>query len=289
MKDITVLSHGYCPDGFSSAWITWLVFKDKADYYGFFPSTKFEDLPDLKGKTVYLIDVVFRESVMKKVFQTAKEVIILDHHISNIRKLKEMAEQSDRCMINLEHSAAYMTWKHFFPKKKIPKIIYYIEDNDMGWWKLPYSLDFITALKVNFSLKLNEKNFKKFSKFLNDKEIKHLIKKGIHYRELINWIVENNLRRAQLRKLDGHTVYLANCNVGKPICDSLANKLAQNPDVDFAAVYSVSKKGNKTVMLRAVKDDVDVSKVAEKYGGGGHQKAAAFKYGGKISSIFKRL
>ena len=41
------------------------------------------------------------------------------------------------------------------------------------------------------------------------------------------------------------------------------------------------------VSLRSNNDNVDVSAIAKKLGGGGHKKAAAFKYKGNIENILE--
>jgi oligoribonuclease NrnB/cAMP/cGMP phosphodiesterase (DHH superfamily) len=60
----------------------------------------------------------------------------------------------------------------------------------------------------------------------------------------------------------------------------LGNALAeQNPQFDFIAILNVGGKG---ISLRGVKDEIDLGKIAEIYGGGGHPKAAGASMNAKI-------
>ena len=63
-------------------------------------------------------------------------------------------------------------------------------------------------------------------------------------------------------------------NVGVIFADNfiseLGNKLCEmNPELDFIAIV-----GQKAISYRTVKDNIDLSKFAKKYGGGGHTKAS---------------
>ena len=63
----------------------------------------------------------------------------------------------------------------------------------------------------------------------------------------------------------------------------LGNQLAErHPEYDGIAIVC-----GRSVSLRTVKDDVDVSTIAQFYGGGGHPKASGFPIGDKMEDILK--
>jgi len=64
--------------------------------------------------------------------------------------------------------------------------------------------------------------------------------------------------------------------------DGLANFLSTINDVDFILVLTEEKNQVIKASLRTTKDNVDVSKMAQAFGGGGHKKAAGFKTHGKL-------
>jgi len=65
--------------------------------------------------------------------------------------------------------------------------------------------------------------------------------------------------------------------------EGLANFLSNIQDVDFILVLTEEDDNILKGSLRTTKDGIDVSKIAESLGGGGHKKAAGFKIKGKLA------
>jgi len=59
--------------------------------------------------------------------------------------------------------------------------------------------------------------------------------------------------------------------------DGLANFLSSLQDVNFILVMSEEEDETIKASLRTTKDNIDVAKIAQAFGGGGHKKAAGFK------------
>ena len=58
-------------------------------------------------------------------------------------------------------------------------------------------------------------------------------------------------------------------------------------DIDLVIAINLS---NKTVSLRSVEEDVDVSLIAKEYGGGGHRHASGFEINSNIDKyIIKKI
>lgn len=69
----------------------------------------------------------------------------------------------------------------------------------------------------------------------------------------------------------------------------VGNKLSARSDCDVAALweYNLKEKCFK-ISLRSTRAEHDVSDIARKLGGGGHPKAASFKWAGpSIESLFE--
>lgn len=64
--------------------------------------------------------------------------------------------------------------------------------------------------------------------------------------------------------------------------EGISNFLNNLGEAKMIMVYKESKDGKIKVSLRTTQPDVDVSTVAQKYGGGGHRKAAGFTLHGKL-------
>ena len=59
-KNIVVVYHGDCTDGFSAAWAAWKKFGNKAEYLGIDPG---ELLPTgLEDKEIYMLDVLSKSN-----------------------------------------------------------------------------------------------------------------------------------------------------------------------------------------------------------------------------------
>ena len=63
-----VLYHGRnCPDGFGAALAAWLYYGDSAEYLGLDHGdiTTVDDLPTVKGRTVYILDFSFSADILQ--------------------------------------------------------------------------------------------------------------------------------------------------------------------------------------------------------------------------------
>lgn len=71
-------------------------------------------------------------------------------------------------------------------------------------------------------------------------------------------------------------------NAGAEHIEGMANFLNSLEDAKAVALISEVEPGRIKVSLRTTQDDVDVSKLARLFGGGGHVKAAGFSFPGRI-------
>jgi nanoRNase/pAp phosphatase (c-di-AMP/oligoRNAs hydrolase) len=269
MKPIVVLYHTNCPDGFGAAWAAWKKFGNKAEYVGV-PATQDED--QLKGlkvkdKEVYFLDVCASEKELKKLVRTNRNVIVIDHHVSNKDKVRIAREN----IFDISHSGSVLSWKYFHPNKKIPLLLKYVEDNDIWRFKQPYSKEIGAALGL-----LIELDFKPWNtlvkKMENKADFKKILEQGktvlAYEKRMMGWIIE----RAVKVKFMGFKVLAVNSSV---LESDLGNILAEKCP-PFGIVWRQVADGVR-VSLRST-GLADVSKIARKFpGGGGHKKASGFK------------
>ena len=80
-KEIVVIYHGKCPDGFGGAYAAWKKFGDTATYL---PADHGDAPPEgLEGREVYLVDFCYEiAEQMERLARTAKRLVVLDHHES---------------------------------------------------------------------------------------------------------------------------------------------------------------------------------------------------------------
>ncbi len=262
MKKIVIIYHGDCKDGFGGAWVAWKKFGAKARYL---PAQHERPVPrGLKNKKVYLIDFSYPLPKLKTLLKNASKVILIDHHLTAQAAAKLIPEG----LFNLNHSGAVLAWKYFYPKKSIPQLLRHIEDRDLWKFKLSSTEEILTALGTR------ERSFVAFETFMkslnNSRERSKIIKEGKALLAYKAELVSDILTKASLGVFAGKKVPIVN----SPIFESdLGNALVRR-GFPFAVVWHY-KRDRIKISLRS-DGKFDVSKIALRFGGGGHKAAAAF-------------
>ncbi len=266
MSDIIVFYHKNCQDGFACAWVAWKMFKNKAEYIPFNYQVSFDY--NIKKKKIYFLDVCPDRKILEKLKKDDCEIVIIDHHLSAKKNLDLASPGSFIIRLNMRHSAAILTWKYFFPEKKIPKILLYAEDMDLWNFKRRFSREIIA------SISLSDFDPKEWDRLADDIEDNKKRKKYIligkeivkHEDEMIKEIVQ----KAKKIKMGKIKTLVVNSSVLISQIGSVLIK--QLPPM---AIIWFEAGDFKRISLRS-NGKVDVSKIAEKYGGGGHKRAAGF-------------
>ena len=261
-KDIVVVYHAHCTDGFSGAWAAWKKFGAKADYFAWVHQTP---LPPIKNKEIYFIDICPGAKELKRLVAVNKRVIVIDHHIS----AKKDGKFANEYFYALNHSGATLAWKYFHPGKKTPKLLRYVEDNDLWLRKMP------RAKAVYGYLYLFEFDFRTWSKFAHDFDKPSIERKHLEIGKLIlryeYKMIEDIVAKVAVPvKFFGlNTLAVNSPSFASEIGHALYKK---NPPLGIIW-YELKDKIN--VSLRS-NGKVNVAKIAEKFGGGGHKAAAGF-------------
>lgn len=71
--------------------------------------------------------------------------------------------------------------------------------------------------------------------------------------------------------------------------EGIANLLNNLDDTSVALILKETKEGAVKGSFRTTKDNIDVSQLAKKLGGGGHKKAAGFTSNGTIEQVLQRI
>src|SRR3989338_8296982 len=203
MKNIVVIYHSDCTDGFSSAWAAWKKFGNNADYIGIEPGSK--PVTELKDKEIYMVDVIYPAQYLKKLVKENKKVVAIDHHFSNQKAFNLISDG----LFDLNHSGAVLSWKYFHPQKEVPKFLNFVEDMDLWRFKMGNTKEVISYLDT---IEFNFENWNKVSKDLENLETyKEYIKKGtliLNYQDiLINRIIKEH---AELVNFLSYKTYVVN-------------------------------------------------------------------------------
>lgn len=252
-----VIYHLGCSDGFGAAWAAWKLLGSKAEYLAFFPGSR---APDVRGRTVAVCDLSFSKQDTLKMISESKGFIMLDHH----KTAKENLEGVEHCVIDMTRSGAMLAWNFFHPNAPAPKLIEYIQDQDLWRHNLPFSKE------INSDIDITPQDFESFDKLLKDEEIELAKSRGIVMKAYKEALVNKIAKTHTLKSIFGSTAAVVNSQTFR---NELGAKLAETADVAF--VWYRNHAENKIlVSLRSNK--VDVSVIAQRWGGGGHRSAAAF-------------
>ena len=276
-----VVFHYPCNDGLASAWV--------ARYYyiniELYPITHGAtiDIKRLEGKRVLFSDYSPHPKVLDEIEKVVTKMTILDHHKSAEILLKD----KDYAIFDMNRSGAGITWDFFFPSTDMPLFIKMIQDGDLWKWVVKDSKNFIAGFDLEYN-KLDsldfENIFKLFDKLLvDDSIVDNYIRSGLDFNqkktERLQKIAEEQGERGMydgLRLRYRETVYSDSSELG--------NMITSGPDVDVAVLFQVCENKDELtgetktqyhVGLRSC-GDVDVSKIASRFGGGGHMNAAGF-------------
>jgi uncharacterized protein len=262
-KEIAILYHGGCPDGFGGAYAAWKKLGEVAEYI---PVQHGKPAPEhLEGKDLYLIDFCYPEPIMLELEKTAKSITVLDHH----EGARAVATQFPG-VFDTKRSGATIAWSYFHPDVPVPLLLEYVEDGDLYVFKLPSSramLAYMYAQPFHFEMwdTLREQLETTAGQAM-------IVERGKVYAEHFHILVEQIAQKATLVSFEGYECYLA--TAPHMFVSDVGNYLA-NTRPPLALITNF--RGDVlTVSLRS-DPSIDVSAIARKYGGNGHPQASAFR------------
>ncbi|MBR4590368.1 MAG: hypothetical protein IKO36_06905 [Bacteroidaceae bacterium] len=232
-----------------------------------------------EGETVYIVDLSFSINTVDKLKELIDEkhcdLIWCDHHTSTMEVLAQFPEynsikglRSEKC------SGAALTWMYFknCEFEECPMFIKMISDFDCWKYEIEHTLHFKYALEA--------KDINPFSNIWNhlvrDQNTKgmpllnEMIDKGIVIEKYMEQWFENYCTSyAYESEING---------VKCLVCNIRANSLVfgdRIKDYPLVAIWVFDGEKYK-YSIYSDKDNIDCSKIAENFGGGGHKGAAGF-------------
>lgn len=263
-KDIVVIYHGKCPDGFGGAYAAWKKFGDAADYI---PMQYSKPIPEhMDGRDIYFVDFCFDRERMDALAKVAKSITVLDHH-EGIRAVAE----SFPGVFDTRRSGASIAWAYFHPNTALPFLFRHLENYDL------FNMTDPDTKAVNAFIVLESYEFERWDEIVRTLEDpatrEHILGRGRIYSEHMDGMIRLMASSADLVEFEGHTVFLSASGM-QAITDFLGNELAaKHPP--FAIMVRPTAEGLR-VSLRSV-GTFDVAELARRHGGNGHINAAAFR------------
>lgn len=285
MNDTIVISHADCKDGYASMAVMRHLLGRPFDelflaYDQIKDSCYLEDLRhQVSGRHVYFVDFSLPRSAMDLWCDTAKSVIVIDHHASAIRELGDFAHKNLIRYLDKTQCGATLAWQVLSAAQPMPLLLRYIKAFDLFTFDMPEAREVAAGLDLAIAevkdpvellkANLDDENFKLV--------LPMLARHGETVLRVINASTAKAAKRSAQRLFQNRICHVA--NVVEHVSFAGEAILKAHPVAEFSMTYFGKPGSNNIIVsLRARKDsDVDVSKIAEVCGGGGHAKAAGFE------------
>ena len=207
----------------------------------------------------------------------AEEFIWIDHHKS-ASKLDMWFDETVSGLRNEsgKFAGCELTWKYFHNKKKIPHGVELVGDWDT--WTFKYLND-TRAFHEYLQLYDIETDIGMIADivFDCDEEIYNNVGRGRILLRYKDAIVKQLYKKGLNTLYKGHRCFVAHTNVFVSELADYAFRMDRS--IEIARIEQTIWAGNKWIQETALRSQgkVDVSEIAEQYGGGGHHNASGFK------------
>ncbi len=262
-KEIAVLYHGGCPDGFGGAYAAWKKFGDTAEYI---PVKYGQPVPaHIVGKQIYMVDFCYDQEIMNELLKNSKSLVVLDHH----EGIRAVVESMPNHVYDSNRSGASISWNYFHPETPLPTFLKYVEDADL-FRMMPD--DERAIITYTYAQPWHFDTWDAFVRDMDDADKRSkMVERGSAYQEYFKLLSHQLAGSAELVTFEGHTCYLVAGE--KMFITELGNQLREKRP-PLALIVRAGATGLR-VSIRS-DNTVNAAELAQKYGGNGHPKSAAF-------------
>lgn len=311
MSATTIYYHADCLDGFGAAYSAWRHFGENATYLPMHHGEPWR-AADVANREVFILDFSFPRETLEAMACEAIRVTQIDHHATACKpwrglldndpdeRLSKYVQANGKLTLifNLTKSGCHLAWEYFHPSTPLPRGLMHIADVDMWRFAHPDSSPFCRALRLQpfdfkawdalISLPADHPDFARLIQdgraietfFLTEVQrlaSSHLVQELSLPGEAIDRSEAQQLGIATI-ELDGRhyrAVKGLSVNANGLFASELGNQLALQSH-SFGMTWVLAADSEVKVSLRAC-NQIDVSTVAEHYGGGGHPNASGFR------------
>lgn len=281
-----VLYHRGCNDGIAAAWAAWRKFGAEAAYI---PYQYGEAIPlECDERHVVMVDLSLKEEQLTEMRMRVKSVLIIDHHktakdltfrcpavktYDEYMKYRCRAEGDAVIYFDQEWSGAVLTWALFANIKEIhpadvPLPLKIIHDYDLWKHEIPETKA-INAWLINGGLSIP-----RVDELMTQGPTTEMLAVGnalMRYDDkIIKSVIREYVQYCEGPQGEKFVIINAPHHLRNEIADRMTDRF------DFVVLYT-RRKERIVFSLRSHKNGgYDVSSIAESFGGGGHENAAAF-------------
>jgi len=268
-----IISHGGCPDGFTSAWLLNRHYEGQ-DVVHHFAYDRLNSPKEIEpGDRVLIADWSYPRQVLLDLSETTY-VTLLDHHKTAEADLEGLDCPGLDIIFDMNKSGAMLVWDWIGQPDGAEALVYYVQDYDL-WTKEKPDTEEINAIVQSTPMKFEDWDNLAYDLAFNRKDV---VREGTAVRRYQRKIIDAAKKDARRMNIGGYSVWVTQAPyaLGSMIAGELAEEY---PDDAFAAYY-IALPGEFQFGLRSRNDDgpgFDVSEVAQIFGGGGHHNASGFK------------
>jgi oligoribonuclease NrnB/cAMP/cGMP phosphodiesterase (DHH superfamily) len=254
------------------------MYEDNYDKSNFFEVNYVQELPIEKihkDELVYFVDYSFSLNTvdtLREILKITNNLIWIDHHNSSLQMLEKNPDLKDIKGIRQDGiSGAALAYMYLYnvPYEKLPLILKYVSDFDCFHLKYKNVFEFkygMESLDTSPLSKLWVDLFKK-DKGDDNELLDSIIDDGTIIKRYYDRTAEEyKNKNAYETEIDGHKALVLNRDGGSQLFGESYSKY------DVLCIWHYD--GENYVYSLYSDNKVDVSKIAEKYGGGGHKGAS---------------
>ena len=280
VNHVAVIFHNADADGFASCAIAMKYFEKCHHINPYFIGMNYSDKLNYEKLSIVGRDAILMcdfslpvEEMLKLKEHYGDKFIWIDHHVTAIQDSIDNHYSDIKGIRMNEKAACELTWDFLFPYQKLPRSVSYMAKHDI-WDHTDIKTVYYAFGLKNFDVyPINNLGF--WNKTLSDMNTDKIIEVG-------KIIYEYEARQAKticrgagvgLINFEGYRAVIVNrSNINSMFFDDVDDTKF---DVMMIFSYKPMKK-NWVFSIFTKKEDIDVSELAKKYGGGGHRAAAGF-------------
>lgn len=287
MRDIVILTHKNCIDGFAAAWVIFynyhllenldityilnFIYIDELNIDAGIEEFK-EYCEKIGCYKAYAFDIDFDYESYQKIMKIFPEIVIMSHHHDGKEDiLKHLVEMPKNYIYKNTECGCSLAWKMFFKDLQMPAILEYIRDAELGQFRLENS----KIIWEGICGILTIGDFDKWTEFIinDDRSLEELEKIGKVLCEIRD---EENIKLIETGKIlefgdEKKKGFVINTTGDKLLVLKLAQYINGLRDennkylADFSLIwnYDMSKSLYNVVLIpNQNKDQIDIQKIA---------------------------
>ena len=285
---VAIVYHFGCSDGITALAIMEVYLEQnhpqikKESFCGIYQ--RHVDIELFRGKDVYLLDFSYPLETLKKIIDVAFNVTVIDHHKTAIENLDPIKDQFIN-KLDINHCAAYLTWKFLYPDLDVPYFIDLVNARDM-WLKDNKDADYFNMAFITENgyecAKLNTMKALVLKCLTDHSDIaiaKEMVTKGQNYKRCYDHLCKQIAKNSYDTTITDHdgkilNVLMVNCH-GQFASDVGALVANRSPSGIAITWHATDTKTKFSVRVKAGVN-WDAGKYAAPYSGGGHPASAGY-------------